>query len=201
MDIEKLNMECMHIYDATSIPISPNTYHSESYSYQSVLNINRESTSHVDINEFNRNYFNSLLAHNDAFIGSLLHVDFEDGMDNEAIDFVEHSIKLNESVTYNWINRLFTLYMTDYRVISRLLRIIAALEINDYSLSLADHIKAGLADKHVQVQEAALMVIESWASKECVDILRTVNVSNKLIQNYADKLLVSIENKLLKNVC
>lgn len=56
---------------------------------------------------------------------------------------------------------------------------------------------AGLANINSKTQEAALMVIEQWRTKNCLDALQTTNFSSVWLKEYAKQ----IEAELIEELC
>lgn len=91
----------------------------------------------------------------------------------------------NKFATYLWFHSLYSRYQTDYEVVSGLLKIINLTVEKSESDLLLPIVKCGLCDSHVETQESAIMVVERWRTKECLDALQTASFSSKWIQAYA----------------
>lgn len=159
-------------------------------------NIVGDSTDSNEINNKNEDFLNILKSHSSDFTTSIKKADFEDGMMNDVADEVEAYINQNKYATYLWLNSLYSHNQTDYKVISGLLRIIGlTIDIQDSDL-LLPIVKCGLNDSHIETQEAALMVIEKWRTKECLDALNTSHFSSKWISKYAASIVKELEEEL-----
>ena len=66
-----------------------------------------------------------------------------------------------------------------------------------YSDTLLPMVIAGLNAPSSKTQEAALMVIEEWRTKQCLDALKTyLNRSSRLIERYAKVVETELEEEL-----
>lgn len=161
--------------------------------YRGVL---RNSTSSDDINAANRAYCGKLSEEKESFVYALSRTEFDDGMDNYLAEEVKDYIRENAFVTYSWLNQIYSENQKNEDVIAGLLRIIAMdVEKEDYDI-LLPIVKAGLCDFSSKAQEAAIMVIEKWRTKNCLDALQTANIQTAWIQSYAKK----VELELIKEL-
>lgn len=159
-------------------------------------NVSTDSTNSVDINRINEEFYDFLDKHRKAFIWTLKHTDFEDGIENSPIKEVENYIKKNKFVTYSWLNSIFSSNQKDSDVIAALLRIIGmTVDDEDYD-KLLPLVKAGLSDNSSKAQEAAIMVIEQWRSKNCLDAIQTASFQSPWIREYAKQVEVELEHEL-----
>lgn len=155
-----------------------------------------ESTDSNDIEMQNRKVFAQLQKYTLTFVRILKRTDFEDGMTNYVSDVVEDFIKLNSFVTYSWLSTIYSNYQKDAIVLAGLLRIIELTIRNDVDI-LLPIVKAGLTDQSTMVQEAAIMVIEQWRTKNCLDALETSTFHSKLIEVYAKQIIEELKEELL----
>lgn len=155
------------------------------------------STDTVDVNSINQEFFTFLSKHSQPFIHSLKLTDFEDGIDNLVTIEVREFVKRNLFVTYNWLNTIYSNNQKDSDVIAGLLRIIGVVVEQENSDMLLPIVIAGLANKNSKTQEAALMVIEQWRTKNCLDALQTTNFSSVWLKEYAKQ----IEAELIEELC
>lgn len=155
-----------------------------------------DSTNTIDINSVNRAYRNQLSEETDTFVEELIRMDFEDGMENYLTEEVKGYIQENALATYSWLNHIYSSNQKNEDVIAGLLRIIAMdVEEEDYD-DLLPIVKAGLCDLGTSAQEAAVMVIEKWRTKNCLDALQTANIHSPWIRSYAKK----VELELIKEL-
>lgn len=155
-----------------------------------------ESTDNYDINKINEDFQNKLNQKTPAFLRMLLKVDFEDGITNEAIEDVKYYISKNKAVTILWLHELYSKNMQRADVISGLLRVISATISVEDCCKLIPIVKCGLGDKEPVAQESAIMVIEEWRTKECLDALRTTTYCSEWIKSYAFSVAKEIEKEL-----
>lgn len=156
-----------------------------------------ESTDSNDIEMQNRKVFAQLQKYTLTFVRILKRTDFEDGMTNYVSDVVEDFIKSNSFVTYSWLSTIYSNYQKDAVVLAGLLRIIELTIRNEDVDMLLPIVKAGLADKSSMVQEAAIMVIEQWRTKNCLDALETATFHSKMIELYANQIIEELKEELL----
>lgn len=156
-----------------------------------------DSTDTVDVNSINQEFFTFLSKYSQTFIHSLKLTDFEDGIDNLVTIEVREFVKRNLFVTYNWLNTIYSNNQKDSDVIAGLLRIIGVVVEQENSDMLLPIVIAGLANKNSKTQEAALMVIEQWRTKNCLDALQTTNFSSVWLKEYAKQ----IEAELIEELC
>lgn len=156
-----------------------------------------ESTDSNDIEMQNRKVFAQLQKYTLTFVRILKRTDFEDGMTNYVSDVVEDFIKSNSFVTYSWLSTMYSNYQKDAVVLAGLLRIIELTIRNEDVDILLPIVKAGLADKSSMVQEAAIMVIEQWRTKNCLDALETATFHSKMIELYANQIIEELKEELL----
>lgn len=156
-----------------------------------------ESTDSNDIEMQNRKVFAQLQKYTLTFVRILKRTDFEDGMTNYVSDVVEDFIKSNSFVTFSWLSTIYSNYQKDAVVLAGLLRIIELTIRNEDVDMLLPIVKAGLADKSSMVQEAAIMVIEQWRTKNCLDALETATFHSKMIELYANQIIEELKEELL----
>ncbi len=158
--------------------------------------VSPDSTNTVDINAVNRAYKTRLAEETDVFVQTLLRTDFEDGMENDLTEEVKGYIQDNALATYSWLAHIYSNNQKNENVIAGLLRIIAMdVEEEDYD-DLLPIVKAGLSDYGSSAQEAAVMVIEKWRTKNCLDALQTAPIQTPWIRSYAKR----VEKELIKEL-
>lgn len=155
------------------------------------------STSSDNINILNREFFAQLDAKSSYFISKLKRTDFENGMENEIVEEVEGYMHENLYVTISWLHKLYSNYQKDADVLAGLLRIIGMTMAEEYMDCLLTMVKAGLADGQSKTQEAAILVIEQWRTKNCLNALETTTrFSSPWIRQYANKVRMELEEEL-----
>lgn len=164
-------------------------------------------TDSSNINEINKKHLELLSSKNDFFVNLLLHTDFEDGMDNKAIAFVEKNINENVFATYLWLSNLYNLYsriheydMNRNLILAGILRIFSYISGNSYLRSieptLLGLIKSALSDSNLVVKEAGVMVIEELRDKESLELLKQFNFKGTLIEKYVKTVTKELEEEL-----
>lgn len=158
-----------------------------------------ESTSDNDIRMAETTYFKALLNISDKVINLILHSTFEDGMTNSAIETVRNIFYQCPYIAGNWLSFLFSYNQTNDKLISGLLRIIATFE-KKYSWMFIPMVRSGLSDKSTLIQEAAIMIIEEWRTKECLDALERTELTSQWIKEYANSVINELKEEL-KEAC
>lgn len=162
---------------------------SQFHAPQSVV---KDSTSSLDINRANEIYEKKLIRRTPAFVWQLRHTDFEDGMLNAPTEEVKSYLEGNRYVTITWLHSLYARYQRDNDVLAALLRVVAMAVEADMSDKLITMVIAGLNAPSSKTQEAAIMVIEEWRTKECLQALENRTFNSDWIGDYA----AAVKNEL-----
>ncbi len=165
----------------------------------------KETTDTNDVEQKNRNHIDKLKAQENTFIDILLHTDFEDGESNEATDFIYSSLEENSMPTSIWIADLFRKYSKNMDSFSTtitygLLRIIAYLDNKDcfnYIKSVLILIlESAIHSNIIYIQEAALMVIESWRDKDSYELIENYTFGeSKYLETYSKALKTELSQE------
>lgn len=156
-----------------------------------------DSTNNIDVNRANEVFDRMLQDRCSAFVWNLKHCDFEDGFSNLVIDEVKEYLSKNKYVTITWLHSIYSNNLEDANVLAALLRVVAMSVDVSYSDTLLPMVIAGLNAPSSKTQEAALMVIEEWRTKQCLDALKTyLNRSSRLIERYAKVVKTELEEEL-----
>lgn len=142
------------------------------------------------------------------FISILKYVDFEDGYSNNAIEFVSKKFEESPFVASVWLGNVFNqCYVgAEFNNIGRnellfgILRIVAYLNDKEYfghiQENLSNLVLLGLKEDDTSIQDAALMVIENWRDEKSFDMLNSVDFSQSILKNYAEKLKSELKTEL-----
>lgn len=163
---------------------------------ESIRVISTDSTKSVDINQINEDFYRFLERHSAVFVWTLRHTDFEDGIENAPISEVKNYIRKNRFVTFSWLHSIYSSNQKDSDVIAAILRIIGMTVDNEDYDKLLPLVKAGLSDNSSKAQEAAIMVIEKWRSKNCLDAIQTAQFQSKWIREYAKQIELELITEL-----
>lgn len=152
------------------------------------------STDSQSVEAENRRHIERLRNNEFYFLQLLSHSDFEDGNSNEAISYIEEQLSINSIATSTWMAEFFDKQQRrgddGIEMLYGLLRIIAYLNNTDCFNYIQGVLKlilqVALQNSAVYLQEAALMVIESWRSKDYLQLLKEMTFKNPYIQKYAD---------------
>lgn len=182
--------EFIHLYDDHHFDANETTSH-----INQELSQASESTDSCNIESANRKFFTQLNNYTPTFVRILKKTDFEDGVTNHTSDIVENFIDVNSFVTYSWLSSIYSNYQQNSIVLAGLLRIIELTIRNEDVDFLLPIVKAGLADKSSMVQEAAIMVIEQWRTKNCLDALETSSFQSEIMKSYAYEVLEELKEE------
>lgn len=153
---------------------------------------------HVDdINKANQEFLDYLRSRTDEIANAISRTEFEDGMDNDITLLIKSFAKKNKSATYNWLDELYSKNLNNPSVEQGVLRSLAMItEKGDESI-LLPIVVAGLRSNNSQEQEAAIMVIEEWRTKDCLDAISSVPVfASEMIAGYAQMVADEIREEL-----
>ena len=154
------------------------------------------STRAIDINKLNQEDLEYFRTRSDEVSNAILRTDFEDGMDNDVTELIRSYIKKNKSAAYNWLNELYSKNLKNASLIEGLLRTLAMVTERGDENSLLPIVIAGLRSGVTSEQEAAIMVIEEWRTKECLDALKTTQFGTGWIKTYAEKVMSELEEEV-----
>lgn len=156
------------------------------------------NTSAEDVNKANQEYLDYLRTRTDEVASAIMHTDFEDGMDNDVTLLVKSFARKNKSATYNWLDELYSKNLNNSIVVEGILRTLAMITEKGDENILLPIVVAGLRSEVSVEQEAALMVIEEWRTKECLEAIRSVHrYASDMIEDYAMMVLGELEEELV----
>lgn len=159
------------------------------------------ATDTFDINRINREFLSVLEGLTPRFLAGLRREVFEDGMDNDSIAIVREFMNQNEIATYIWLHRLFSRYENDREIVTGLLRIISMTVKREDFDSLLPIVMAALRSHNADEQEAAVMVIEEWRTKNCLSLLEEALENNifksPMLHGYASEVYAELQEELV----
>ena len=162
-----------------------------------IVSASRDNTRDFDINVINQKDLVFFRSQSSNVVNVIKYSEFEDGMNNDASNLIESFVERNRFVAYNWINELYSKNQNAPKIIEGLLRSVAMCTPPDDFSIMMPMVRAALGSKHGEEQEAALMVIEEWRTKECFDAICNVrNFSSEWMQEYADKVKKELRQEL-----
>lgn len=168
---------------------------SSSSSIESIVAVS-ENTRVDDINLANEQFRLYLESQTNGFINTLVWTDFEDGMENEVTRQIGEYMEKNRYVTYCWLNKIFNDNRSRPTVTSGLLRTMAmVVNKNDADIMLS-MVTSGIASQHSEDQEAAIMVIEKWRTKECLDAMLNTTYGSDWVREYAMQVMAELKEEL-----
>lgn len=162
-----------------------------------VLVTSIETTRVDDVNKANQEYLEYLRTRTDEIANAISRTEFEDGMDNDITLLIRTFAKKNKSATYNWLDELYSKNLNKPSIVQGLLRSLAMITERGDENILLPIVVAGLRSGNSAEQEAAIMVIEEWRTKECLDAISSVTVfSSEMIADYAKMVTEELKEEL-----
>lgn len=155
-----------------------------------------ENTRDSDFNIANEQFFQFLNKQTNDFIRTLTWTDFEDGMENDITRQVSAYMERNRFVTYCWLNKIFNDNRSKPIITSGVLRTLAmVVNQNDADIMLSI-VTSGIASQHSEDQEAAIMVVEKWRTRECLDALLNTTYGSDWVREYAMQVVEELKEEL-----
>lgn len=155
-----------------------------------------ENTRADDINIANEQFSQYLESQTNSFICTLIWTDFEDGMENEITRQIGEYMERNRYVTFCWLNRIFNSNREKPTITSGLLRTLAMVVNPSDANIMLSMVAAGIASVHSEDQEAAIMVIEKWRTKECLDAMLNTTYGSDWVREYAMQVITELKEEL-----
>ncbi len=169
---------------------------SENTSVENPAITSSENTRTTDINIINEQFRLYLDSQAEEFIRTLAWTDFEDGMENEVTRQVGNYMEQNRYVTYCWLHKIFNDNRSKPNITSGILRTLAmVVNKNDADIMLT-LVTSGIASQHSEDQEAAIMVVEKWRTKECLDAMLNTTFGSDWVKEYAMQVVEELKEEL-----
>ena len=134
------------------------------------------------------------------FLYLLRHTVFEDGMENEATLFFQEMQGRNKYVAICWLQEFWSEHQDDSAVVEGIVRIIGRIADKAYWKPLMSIVRSGLTDKSKPVQEASIMVVESWRTLACYQALKQTQFADGWIKDYATEVMLELEDELKNEI-
>ena len=130
------------------------------------------------------------------FLYTLRHTLFEDGMDNEVTAMFSAMMKQNKYVSISWLQEFWAEHQDESPVVEGVIRIIGRIDDKAYWKPLMSIVRSGLTDESRPVQEASIIVIESWRTLACYQALKQTRFADGWIKDYALEVMAELEEEL-----
>ena len=104
--------------------------------------------------------------------------------------------KQNKYVAICWLQEFWAEHQADAAVAEGVTRLIGSIEDKAYWKPLMSIVRSGLTDQNKPVQEAAIMVIESWRTLACYQALKQTQFAAGWIKDYATEVMLELEEEL-----
>lgn len=121
--------------------------------------------------------------------------EFEYGIANRADYLVSEQIRINASVTKEWLNSIFLENFNNVTVVVGILRVIARIdyfEVYPHGQTMA---VAALSHEDIEVQDCGVRAFESWGTLESLKVLQTLKVATNWLQEYIDEVVSNLEEE------
>lgn len=161
-----------------------------------VVSLADYSTRAVDVNKLNCEDLEYFRSRSEEMANAMANADFEDGMDNDVTEMMKVYIRRNKFASYIWLNELYSQNLKNLPFVEGLLRTIAMVTEKGDETSLLPIVVAGLRSQESSEQEAAIMVVEEWRTKDCLEAMKTANFGEGWLKTYADKVMKELEKDL-----
>ena len=152
------------------------------------------------INQKNESDKNAFDRQSYKFLYLLRHTVFEDGMENEATLFFQEMQGRNKYVAICWLQEFWSEHQDDSAVVEGIVRIIGRIADKAYWKPLMSIVRSGLTDKSKPVQEASIMVVESWRTLACYQALKQTQFADGWIKDYATEVMLELEDELKNEI-
>lgn len=191
---KQFSSSCLIIEYSDVVELPQTTYNVDnSETFQS--NASAYSTATEDMMQNDGEILSSWQEKIPAFINLLHHTSFEDGVSNEAIEWVQSYYNTNVSLTLLWLYSVRAQCQDDDVVLDSLLRLLAYVEIPQvYAMSMVPLVELALTKE--SCQESAIMLCEIWRSRECLSALNSAHIAQFGVRNYAEKVIAELKNEL-----
>lgn len=187
--------ECVLHYDYEDVEDDCDSS-GEAYVSGGVYVLPNDNTRTEDITKENVRFNAFLDGRSSEFLQELIYSDFEDGVENEITRLVKDYVKSNKYVTYCWIQKLFNQNRSNPVVTSGILRILGmVVDVSDAAF-LMTMVCAGLVSVHTEDQEAAIMVVEKWRTRECLEAMRNTHYGSAWVKEYAMQVINELRQEL-----
>lgn len=134
------------------------------------------------------------------FLYLLRHTVFEDGMGNDATLFFQEMQERNKFVAICWLQEFWSEHQDEASVVEGIVRIIGRIDDKAYWKPLMSIVRSGLTDKSKPVQEASIMVVESWRTFACYQALKQTQFADSWIKDYATDVMLELEDELKNEI-
>lgn len=168
----------------------------DSSSQEDVLVSPNETTCVDNINVANEQFRQYLDSQTKDFVRALKWTDFEDGIENDITRQVSAYIEQNRYVTYCWLNKIFNDNRSMPNITSGLLRTLAMVVDKSDTDIMLSMVVAGIASTHSEDQEAAIMVVEKWRTKDCLDAMLNTSYGSDWVREYAMQVIGELKEEL-----
>lgn len=154
------------------------------------------NTRESDINNANERFLAYLENVSQIFVQELAWTDFEDGMENDVIRQVSRYIKINRYVTLCWLSKIFSNNRSQPSITSGILRTLAMVVTGNDIDYMMPVVTAGLSSTHLEDQEAAIMVVEKWRTRTCLEALLNTTYGSEWMNEYAMQVAKELKGEL-----
>lgn len=176
------------------------TYESNSEDRKVPFVLDNSETSSLAVRDANERDHQYFCQNEYKFLYTLRHSVFEDGCDNEATELFNSMLSRNKYVAIAWLYEFWCDHQDDSIVFKGIIRLIGRVSDKGYWKTLFSIVRNGFTDKDTEVQEAAIMVAESWRNKNCLEALKNTVYASPWIRNYANQIIEELTEELADEI-
>lgn len=176
------------------------TYASSSEGRKLASVFDDSETSNIAVQDANEREMNLFRRNEYKFLYTLRHTVFEDGCNNEATNLFDSMLQKNKYVAISWLYEFWCDHQDDPIVFEGLIRLIGRITDKGYWKTLFSIVRNGFSDNNPEIQEAAIMVAESWRTKACLVALSNTSYESPWIRNYANQVIEELKEELANEI-
>lgn len=159
---------------------------------------NKEKTNYIpsekELIDERKNYLEMKLT--PLLISLIKNEDFEHGKRSESIRLVEEQMNENKVVGQYWFNSLYIRNFTNDDILLGLLRIVEYLSEELLFPTGQTMAMASLVHANDEIKEQGIRIFENWCSIESYNILKSIKVDTKWLQDYINQVINDFESEL-----
>jgi hypothetical protein len=122
--------------------------------------------------------------------------DFEYGVISKSEILVKEQLKNNSAATKLWLNSIYLRNFKSPEILIGILRIISRFPQKTFEPIGHTVAIASLAHKNEEVVETAIRVFENWGGVSSLDILQSVQINSKWLDDYRNAVVKDIQSEL-----
>lgn len=145
-------------------------------------------------NEKRLEYLRKIITPN--FINLIHEEEFEFGYISRSEELVKKQIELNRIATLTWLNELFIANYSNTIIVCGILRVISSFTESTVSPHGYTMAISALSHRDDEIKELGIRAFENWASETSINVLSSIQVQTKWLNQYLDQVIIDIREKL-----